>query len=264
MQYISKKAALGFFSWQIFYTMAATEMKALMLLISFSIVAPVITSVLMIMVFSLVLPKDVAYEINGIPFIIFIVPGLMMMNITQAAFSQSAFGLVGRRMFGNLTELLLTPMNSLEFVAAQLVTGIIRGFILGLVTLLTCSAFCREFYNPSALDDTLLCYDCVYFNEFGWAYLWDFFSKMGAFGNLYQLCFIAIIVFVGGFYAIASLPAPLQKISFYNPIFHLIDGLRYGFTNIHEASSLLLGNVIIWGLIIALFAANMFLASYWL
>ena len=70
--------------------MAVTELKALMLLISFSIVAPVITSVLMIMVFSLVLPKDVAYEINGIPFIVFIVPGLMMMNITQAAFSQSA------------------------------------------------------------------------------------------------------------------------------------------------------------------------------
>ncbi len=250
---ISKDKPFPRFSLCIFWTMLHVELRVMVTMENYTIFSSTINYVLMIMVFAIIVPNNLESQIHTIPFLIFIAPGLVMMNIFENAFNQTSFMIVSRRSLNSLTELLVTPINAIEMILVQSLSGTIRGLVLGMITLIFCLPFVPNltlifpftalFYAISAAFLFALLgflYGLV-------SYKWEHLS-------LFQNYFLIPFSFLSGaFYSIDILPEFLQKLSLLNPFFYLIDGFRYSFIGYNE-SNLHHGIVLICILNTSLFA----------
>jgi ABC-2 type transport system permease protein len=192
-----------------------------------TVVAPVVTALLYLLIFSHVLEAHVEVY-PGVSYTSFLVPGLVMMSMLQNAFSNSSSSLIQSKMQGNIVFVLLPPLSYLEFFLAYLGAAVIRGLVVGLgvwgVTL---------WFAPWQMPHPgwLLAYAllaCAIMGAVGivagiWAEKYD---QLAAFQNF----LILPLTFLSGvFYSIHSLPAFWQGVSHANPVFYLIDGFRYAF-----------------------------------
>ncbi len=192
-----------------------------------TVVAPVVTALLYLLIFSHVL-EDHVQVYPGVSYTSFLVPGLVMMSMLQNAFSNSSSSLIQSKMQGNIVFVLLPPLSYLEFFMAYLGAAILRGLIVGLgvwaVTL---------WYAPfhMAHPAWLLAYAllaCAIMGAVGiMAGIWaEKYDQLAAFQNF----LILPLTFLSGvFYSIHSLPPFWQAVSRANPVFYLIDGFRYAF-----------------------------------
>ena len=192
-----------------------------------TVVAPVVTALLYLLIFSHVLEAHVEVY-PGVSYTSFLVPGLVMMSMLQNAFSNSSSSLIQSKMQGNIVFVLLPPLSYLEFFLAYLSAAILRGLVVGLgvwgVTL---------WFAPWQMPHPgwLLAYAllaCAIMGALGilagiWAEKYD---QLAAFQNF----LILPLTFLSGvFYSIHSLPPFWQAVSSANPVFYLIDGFRYAF-----------------------------------
>lgn len=192
-----------------------------------TILAPVVTALLYLLVFSHVLEEHVqVYE--GVSYTAFLIPGLMMMSVIQNAFANSSSSLIQSKVTGNIIFVLLTPLSYLEFYLAFLLASIVRGMAVGLGIFIV-----ALFFVDLPLHNAiwLLMFAFVGSAVLGtlgivagiWAEKYD---HMAGFQNfiIMPLSFLS-----GVFYSIHSLPEFWQKLSQFNPFFYMIDGFRYGF-----------------------------------
>ncbi len=192
-----------------------------------TIAAPVLTSLLYLLIFGHVLDKHVQVY-PGLSYTAFLVPGLVMMSVLQNAFANSASSLVQSKITGNLVFILLPPLSHVEIFAAYVIAAILRGLAVGAGVFITTVWFAHiSFVAPLWI---------LVFGVMGAAILgtagviagvWaDKFDQMAAFQNF----LIVPATFLSGvFYSIHSLPPMWLAISHANPFFYMIDGFRYGF-----------------------------------
>ena len=202
-----------------------------------TIAAPVLTSLLYLLIFSHVLAEHVAVYDGRVAYTAFLVPGLVMMAVLQNAFANSSSSLIQSKITGSLIFVLLPPLSPAEFFAAYVVGAMVRGMAVGLgvfaVTL---------WFAPSVLALPHPVWALV-FALAGSAVLGilgliagisaDKFDQIAAFQNFV----IVPLTFLSGvFYSIHSLPPFWQAVSQLNPFFYMIDGFRYGFFGLSDAS----------------------------
>jgi ABC-2 type transport system permease protein len=195
-----------------------------------TIAAPVLTSLLYLLIFSHALAAHVAVFDGRVTYTAFLVPGLVMMSVLQNAFANSSSSLIQSKITGNLIFVLLPPLSPLELFAAYVIGAMVRGLVVGLgvfaVTL---------WFAPSILEMPHPWW-AIAFALAGSAILGtlgliagiaaDKFDQLAAFQNF----IIVPLTFLSGvFYSIHSLPPFWQALSHFNPIFYMIDGFRYGF-----------------------------------
>jgi ABC-2 type transport system permease protein len=198
-----------------------------------TLAAPVITSVLFLLVFSVAIGNrgDLA---DGVDFIIFLVPGLIMMNVLQNAFANTSSSLVISKVQGNIIDLLMPPLGPGELLFGLAAAGMTRGFFVGIVTdftLLLISGQAMPTYLMIALVYLLLGSLAMSFAGI-LAGIWaNKFDEMAAITNF----IVQPLTFLSGtFYSINRLPAPFDKLAALNPVFYTIDGFRYGMIGIAD------------------------------
>jgi ABC-2 type transport system permease protein len=202
-----------------------------------TILAPVLTALLYLMIFSHVLEGHVQVY-PGVRYTAFLVPGLVMMSLLQNAFANSSSSLIQSKVTGNIVFVLLPPLSHLEFFGAYVLAAVVRGFVVGLGVLVV-----TLFFVPMSVHNPLW---VLAFALFGAAILgtlgiiagiWaDKFDQLAAFQNFV----IVPLTFLSGvFYSIHSLPEFWQQVSRFNPFFYMIDGFRYGFFGVSDVSPLL-------------------------
>jgi len=192
-----------------------------------TVAAPVITGVLYLLIFSHVLDSHVeVYE--GVPYMAFLIPGLIMMSLLQNSFSNSSSSLIQAKVMGNIVFLLLTPLSYIQLFFAFLISSIARGIFVGI-----CIYLIAILYIDLPIEHPWIVFLFAFFGgglmgAFGIiAGVWsDRFDQMAAFGNF---VIMPLSMLSGVFYSIHSLPASWQKVSQLNPFFYMIDGFRYGF-----------------------------------
>lgn len=202
-----------------------------------TIAAPVLTSLLYLVIFSQVLASQLAVFDGRVSYTAFLVPGLVMMAVLQNAFANSSSSLIQSKITGNLIFVLLPPLSPLELFAAYVAGAMVRGLVVGLgvfaVTL---------WFAPSVLFMPHPLW-ALAFALAGSAILGtlgllagiaaDKFDQLAAFQNF----IIVPLTFLSGvFYSIQSLPPFWQAASHFNPFFYMIDGFRYGFFGLSDAS----------------------------
>ena len=197
--------------------------------------APVLTSVLYLLIFGHVL-EDHVKVYDGVSYTAFLIPGLVMMSVLQNAFANSSSSMVQSKIMGNLVFLLLTPLSHWSWFFAYTLSAVVRGVAVGMGVLLATALFV---WQSSALNFSLLPQEPLWALVFAFtgaamlgalgliAGLWaEKFDQMAAFQNF----IIMPMTFLSGvFYSIHSLPDFWQRVSHLNPFFYMIDGFRYGF-----------------------------------
>lgn len=192
-----------------------------------TIVAPVLASFLFIVVFGLSLGGRIR-EIDGVPYDVFIVPGLIAMAMAQAAYSNNSSSVFQARADKYVNDVLSAPMRPWEVNLGLAFGGVVRALAIGgslLVLALAVTDVPVRHPLVLALAVALL---LVLFASLGvivgvYAETWD---QAGFVNNI----LILPLSFLGGvFYSVELLPSPWQEVSHVNPIFFLINAVRYGF-----------------------------------
>jgi ABC-2 type transport system permease protein len=201
-----------------------------------TVAAPVLTSLLYLLIFSHVLEQHVKVYDN-VSYTSFLVPGLVMMSVLQNAFANSSSSLIQSKVTGNIIFVLLPPISYRQFFAAYVLAAIVRGFVVGLGVLLGTIWFVGLSW---AAPHWILVFSLLGGAIMGalgviagiWA---EKFDQLAAFQNF----IIMPLTFLSGvFYSIHSLPPFWQQVSHFNPIFYMIDGFRYGFFGVSDVSPL--------------------------
>ena len=196
--------------------------------------APVLTAVLYLMVFGHVLENHV--KVYGtFSYTAFLIPGLVMMSVLQNAFANSSSSIIQSKIMGSLVFVLLTPLSHWGWFLAYVGSSMIRGLVVGLGVLLVTLFFAIP---PMAAPLWILVFAFLGAALLGTlgliAGLWaEKFDQMALFQNF----LIMPMTFLSGvFYSIGSLPPVWQTVSHLNPFFYMIDGFRYGFFGVSDAS----------------------------
>jgi len=199
-----------------------------------TVAAPVLTSVMYLLIFGHVLEEHVQV-FKGVSYTSFLIPGLVMMSVLQNAFANSSSSLVQSKITGNLVFLLVSPLSHWAWYAAYVGAAVVRGLAVGLGVFVV-----TVWFAPLHLAEP---WWIVIFAALGAgllgslgliAGLWaEKFDQMAAFQNF----IIMPMTFLSGvFYSVKSLPGVWQQVSHLNPFFYMVDGFRRGFFGASDVS----------------------------
>lgn len=206
-----------------------------------TIMAPVITALLYLLIFAQVIGQSIEV-FQGVSYASFLIPGLVMMAVIQNAFANSSSSLIQSKVVGNIIFVLMSPLSHLEFFLAFALAAAVRGLVVGFGVYLVAIIFVDlPMHNVFiVLVFAILC--SVTLGVMGiiagiWA---EKFDQLAGFQNF----IIMPMSFLSGvFYSIRSLPEFWQTVSSFNPFFYMIDGFRYGFfgkSDIHPGTSIII------------------------
>jgi ABC-2 type transport system permease protein len=214
-----------------------------------TVAAPVLTAVLYLMIFGHVL-EDHVKVYDSINYTAFLVPGLVMMSILQNAFANSSSSLIQSKIMGNMVFLLLTPLSHWHWFIAYVGSSIARGLVVGGGVFLVTVWFTHLTFVAPLWILVFAILGAALLGTLGViAGLWaEKFDQLAAFQNF----IIMPMTFLSGvFYSIGSLPVFWQRASHLNPFFYMIDGFRYGFFGVSDASPWLSLGIVGLALLIA-------------
>ena len=199
-----------------------------------SFVSPVISTCLYFVVFGAAIGGRID-AVEGINYIAFIVPGLIMLSVMTQAVSNASFGIYFPKFIGTIYEVLSAPISFLEIVVGYVGAAASKALFIGLVILATSLFFVEiEIIHPIIMI-LFLVFTCISFSLLGfilgvWA---NNFEQL----QLVPLLIITPLVFLGGsFYSISMLPKFWQVVSLFNPVVYLISGFRWAFYDHSDVS----------------------------
>ena len=224
---------IGLVNWIGFGTLYQREVQRFIKISMQTLIAPVITSVLFLMVFSVAIGERANFA-GDIDFVTFLVPGLVMMNVLQAAFANTSSSLVVSKVQGNIVDLLMPPLGPGELLFGLATAGMTRGLFVGIVTAMVLVVFGGGGTPPHpfiALGFLILGAFSMSFAGI-LAGIWaNKFDELAAITNF----LVQPLTFLSGtFYSVDKLPAPFDIIASLNPVFYTIDGFRFGMIGVAD------------------------------
>jgi len=196
--------------------------------------APVLTAVLYLMVFGHAL-EDHVKVYGTVSYTAFLVPGLVMMSVLQNAFANSSSSIIQSKIMGSMVFVLLTPLSHWGWFFAYVGSSVIRGLAVGLGVFAVTALFALPTFAAPAWILVFAFLGAAILGTLGLiAGLWaEKFDQMAMFQNF----LIMPMTFLSGvFYSVGSLSPVWQTVSHMNPFFYMIDGFRFGFFGVSDAS----------------------------
>ena len=201
-----------------------------------SIISPILSTSLYFIIFGSAIGSRIK-EIDGVTYGMFIVPGLLMLNILTQSVSNGSFSTYFPKFNGTIYELQAAPISGIEMITGFVGATSTKSIILGILIIFTASFFIDLNVAHPFLMVFFLIMTSITFSLFGFIIgLWaNNFEKL----SLIPLIVITPLVFLGGsFYSISMLPEIWQKISLLNPVLYLVSGFKYSFYEISDVSIL--------------------------
>jgi ABC-2 type transport system permease protein len=224
------------------WTLYVKEVRRFLKVISQTVLAPVITTLVFLAIFSLAL-GGAGRTIGGMPYLEFLAPGLLMMAIVQNAFANTSSSLMIAKIQGNIVDYLMPPLGPGELTFGLVMGGVTRGFLVGGAVWLAMAPFVPTAPAHPLLVPLSVLLASSMLSLLGLiAALWaEKFDQMAAATNfvITPLSFLS-----GTFYSIQDLPEPFHALALANPFFYMIDGLRFAFTG-HADGPVLIGFVVL-------------------
>ena len=224
----------GLINWIGFWTLYKKEVLRFLIVWIQTLLSPIISSLLFLGVLAVAI-GDGRSDMLGYPFITFLAPGLIAMQIIQQAFSHSSSSFMIGKIQGNIVDILYAPLSPSEVTIAVALAATTRSFMIGLVSLIV-------FYF--LVDIEIKSFSAVIFYTFISSFilgsvgviagLWA--EKFDHMATVTNFLIIPLSFLSGTFYTIDNLPVFLQTISKCNPFFYMIDGFRYSFLEKSDGS----------------------------
>ncbi len=221
-----------------------------------TIVPPVVSSFLYIFIFGFSLGQRIE-NVHGYPYLTFLVPGLVMMYIIEGAYSNTSSSLFISRWANNIEELLVTPLSYFEMVLAILIGGLVRSLVVALGVYLV-SLFFVQFpiAHPLAVVYFVILVS-LSFSSVGM--IVALFAEEFEHLSICTTFIITPLIFFGGvFHTIEMVPSAVRWLTIFNPMFYMINGLRYGMLGTADTPVFLSAGVV-FVIFIALFSSTVYL-----
>ena len=217
-----------------FYTLFYKEVLRVQKVAFQTLLSPVLTALLYLLIFSHVLEQHVEVY-PGVHYTAFLIPGLVMMSVLQNAFANSSSSLIQSKITGNIIFVLLAPITYWEFFLAYVLASVVRGLVVGVGVYLAALWFAQPPLHFPLWIILFAVLGSALLGSLGVvAGIWsEKFDQLAGFQNF----IIMPLTFLSGvFYSIHSLPSFWQGLSRFNPFFYMIDGFRYGFFGASDIS----------------------------
>ncbi|MDY6776307.1 MAG: ABC transporter permease [Halobacteria archaeon] len=189
-------------------------------------VPPLITNILYFSVFGVILGGRID-EIQGFSYILFILPGLIVLGMISNSFENSSFSIFHGRWNEYIHEVITSPLSYTEMVLAYILSSALRGVLIGILIGIVGAFFTPVSFAHPVYIVGFICVISLLFASLGvigglWAEDFDYLTVMNQF-------IVRPLVFFGGvFYSLEILPSPWDTVSLLNPMVYMVNGLRYG------------------------------------
>jgi ABC-2 type transport system permease protein len=217
-----------------FATLWRREVNRFMKIKKQTLGAPLLETFLYISVFGAALGSRID-KLHGIDYVVFVIPGLIMMAFSTNAFSNNSSSILQQKFQGAIQDQLSSPASPAELLLAFSLGGFMRGLIVAVLTFIV-----SVFLVDLPVEHVLVLIPSLFLVGF-------FFSQLGvligvraeqfddvAFAQTFVL---TPLIFLGGvFYSAALLPQPYETLTHFNPIYYMINLVRYGFVGYTEVS----------------------------
>ncbi|WP_254054585.1 ABC transporter permease [Roseovarius sp. EL26] len=224
----------GAINWLGLYTLASREVQRFLAVWTQTLMAPLVTAGLFLMIFSIAIGPRRG-DVMGVDFTTFIAPGILMMTVIQNAFANTSSSIVISKVQGNIVDTLMPPLSPAELVLGYLAGAVGRGLLVALAIGLGLLMFLGI-----GIQHPLW---ALIFVILGAAFLGGLGIVAGIFANKFDQMaaitnfIVTPLAFLSGtFYSVQALPPVLRTLTQFNPIFYLIDGVRFGVLGISDAS----------------------------
>jgi ABC-type polysaccharide/polyol phosphate export systems, permease component len=215
-----------------FYTLMKREVLRYVRRPKNTFIPPFITNVLYFSVFGVVLGDRVG-TILGFPYILFILPGLVVLGAVSNAFENGSFSIFHGRWNEYIDETLTSPLSYTQMVWAYLLASALRGVLVGTLIAVLGFGIISGLYQPVPVEQPLYLVAFILVISL-------LFSSLGIVGGLLaedfddltmmnQFLLRPLVFFGAVFYSLRDLPSALQTISLLNPMVYMVNGVRYGF-----------------------------------
>jgi ABC-2 type transport system permease protein len=217
-----------------FLTLWRRELNRFLKIKKQTIGAPLLETFLYISVFGAALGSRID-KLHGIDYVVFVIPGLIMMAFAINAFSNNASSILQQKFQGAIQDQLSSPASPLELLLAFSLGGFMRGLVVAVLTFIAASLLV-----DLPIDHILVLVPGLFLVGF-------FFAQLGVsigvraeqFDDvaIAQTFVLTPLIFLGGvFYSAALLPEPFQTLTHFNPVYYMISLVRYGFLGYTEVS----------------------------
>lgn len=228
-------------NWIGFFTLVGREVQRFLRVPIQTLLSPWITAALYIFIFGRILGGKIQ-EIHSVPYIQFIFPGILMLNVITSSFIHTSSSLYFQRFLRHIEEILVAPLSYFEMIVAYVISGVIRGCVVGGGVYGIAILFQAAGVDHVFLFALYTIAVCIIFSLIGlliglWAENFEQLAILNTF-------FIMPLVFLGGvFNSLSMLPQSIRTFTEWNPFFYFVDGLRFSMTGFHE------GNLVAGGLL---------------
>lgn len=191
-----------------------------------TVLQPLISTSLYFVVFAYTLGGRQS-ELGGVPYVHYIVPGLVFLGVANNAFLNASSSFFITRIQGTLVDLLVAPLGPAELLFGFVTGAMARGLLVGLLTWAVALAFTGGHVVHVGMTALFLVLTAWVFSVLGlvagvWA---EKFEQI----NFFPTFLMLPLTFLGGvFYSVRHLPEPWRTVSLFNPVVHMVEGLRAG------------------------------------
>ncbi len=244
------KRRFGLINWIGFYSLYKKETLRFLIVFGQTVFGPVLTGILFLIVISIAWGEERG-NVLGLPFIMFLAPGLISMQVIQQAFSHSSSSILMGKVMGNIIDLIGSPLSAAEVTLGIILASVTRSFIICIVSIICFNLIVEVNILNYYYFLIYLLLSSFLMGSLGFiAGMWaEKFDNMATVTNFF---IIPLSFLSGAFYSIDKLPEIIKVVSTYNPFFHMIDGLRFSMIGISDGPInfgllyLLFFNLVLW------------------
>ncbi len=244
-------------AWLPFWTVLRRELSRFWGIKRQTIFGPLLETYLYISVFGAALGSQID-KLDGYRYVVFIIPGLILMSFAMNIFTNNASSLMQQKLQRAIDDQLASPVSNGQLLLAFGLGGFIRACLITVITLVTAKLL---------IHDLPMVHPWIFLLSL--AFIGTFFAMAGVLVglwaekfddlSLYQTFILQPLIFLGGiFYSVSLLPEPFQTLSQLNPIYYMINTVRYGMLGQADV------NVVLSLGIIGAAAASLCLVNYYL
>lgn len=238
------------------YTHLHHEVSRMMRIPAQIFLPSMVTTLIYFLIFGEVIGERVG-NIEGVDYKLYITPGLLMINVVTNSYINVSSSLFSARFQRSVDELVISPMYQFNFLLGYVLGGVIRGLIIALIVIgVSCLFIDLDLYQLPSIIAVVTLFSCL-FSLIGFAngMLAKTFDDL----SIIPTFVLSPLAYLGGvFYSINMLPPFWKSISLVNPIYYMIDTLRFVMVG-KSHTNLTISITCILGLTILVLIINLFL-----
>ena len=245
-------------NWVALKTLARKEFVRVIRIWIQTILPPAITMTLYFIIFGNLIGRRIG-TMDGIDYMQFIAPGLIMMSVITTSYGNVVSSFFGAKFGGHVEEMLVAPMSNAIIIIGHVAGGVMRGLLVGSVVTVIALGFTSLDVKHPLITVSMVILSSTVFALAG--FINSVFAKKFDDIAIIPTFVLTPLTYLGGvFYSISLLPEFWQKVSLGNPILYMVNAFRYGILGTSDIS-IGYAYLIVGVFVVGLFSVNLMLLN---